>query len=161
MPKILDTSKMTAKKGFFSNPFVMLVIAIIVLILLLAIFRSVSPALTLGFDIRAHIGDLRGSIALEAYQNSNSPAFVLFYSPTCPHCTLPHAGFQQLQQEAIPGVAIQTIDCVANPELAQENGIRGFPTMRFYPNGLNVKDYDEYEGGRSVEELRSYVKNLV
>jgi hypothetical protein len=33
--------------------------------------------------------------------------------------------------------------------------------MRFYPNGLNVKDYDEYEGGRSVEELRSYVKNLV
>lgn len=161
MPKILNAPKPKVKSDFFSNPLVVLLIVIIVLIVLLAIFRSVSPSLTLGFDIRAHIGDLKGSIALEAYQNANGPAFVLFYSPTCPHCKLPLAGFQELQKESMPGVQIQTVDCIANPDLAREHGIRGFPTMRYYPNGLNTKEFDEYNGGRTLDELRDYVKNIV
>jgi thiol-disulfide isomerase/thioredoxin len=165
MPKILKASKASSKNGFFSNPLVVLLTVIIVLIVLLAIFRSVSPALTLGFGIRAHIGDLKGSIALEAYENgvqsdSSGPTFALFYSPTCPYCKLPLAGFEQLQQESIPRVQIVTVDCKAEEALALEHNITGYPTMRYYPKGLDSKQYQEYKGGREVDDLRKYANSL-
>jgi len=184
------------KSDFFSNPLVVVLMAIIILILLLAIFRSVSPSLTLGFGINAHIGDLKGSIALEAYDNQNSdvfdaydnensdaleaydnensdaleaydneysdrPTFALFYSPTCPHCELPLAGFQELQQSPSNRIDIVTINCKENQEFAQQCNISGYPTMRFYPDGLSPSNnFTEYTGGRTVEELRDYVNKL-
>ena len=162
------------KSDFFSNPLVVVLMAIIILIVLLAIFRSVSPSLTLGFGINAHIGDLKGSIALEAYDNENSdvfeaydnensdrPTFALFYSPTCPHCKLPLAGFEELQQSPSNRIDIVAIDCKENQELASQYDISGYPTMRYYPDGLSPSNhFTEYTGGRTVEELRDYVNKL-
>lgn len=54
---------------YFSNPLVVVLSMIIVLIVILAIFRTVSPFLTMGVGINAHLGSLRGSLALEAYKN--------------------------------------------------------------------------------------------
>lgn len=60
---------MSKMDTFFSNPLVVVISMIIVLIVILSIFRTVSPFLTMGVGINAHLGSLRGSLALEAYKN--------------------------------------------------------------------------------------------
>ena len=42
---------------------------VLVIIIFLAIFRSVSPFLTMGLGLNAHIGSLRGSFQIEAFEN--------------------------------------------------------------------------------------------
>ena len=39
-------------------------------------------------------------------------------------------------------VSVEKIDCEANPEAAEENGVSGFPTIILYKNGKSVT----YEG---------------
>ena len=55
--------------NWFSNPLVIFLTAIIILIVILAIFRKTSPELNMGAGINAHIGDLKAKLELEAYRN--------------------------------------------------------------------------------------------
>jgi thiol-disulfide isomerase/thioredoxin len=91
-------NKLNNNLKIISNPLFVIVMLLIVLIIVLAIFRSVSPFLNLGLGIDAHIGDLRGSFKIEAFNNnSNSqPMFVMYYADWCGHCKRTKPEFQKL-----------------------------------------------------------------
>ena len=55
------------------NPLAILIVIILSIIIIIAIFRATN--LSAGIGMNAHIGQLKGSFQLEAFENSNSPAF--------------------------------------------------------------------------------------
>jgi thiol-disulfide isomerase/thioredoxin len=62
---------------------------------------------------------------------------VMFYAPWCGHCTAAAPVFQQAALQA--PVHFARIDAAAHPEVAQSEGISGFPTIRFYSKGKVVR----------------------
>lgn len=153
------------KKGMdtaiLSNPLFITVMLLLGLILVLAIFRSISPFLNLSLGINAHIGDLKGSFELEAFSNEAQPVFVIFYAEWCGHCKRTMPEFQQLMDSYKGNVKVMAIDAEAkeNEELVKAQRIEGFPTIRLYPTGLSG-EYSEYTGGRTYQDFSQYLDTL-
>ena len=155
MNKIKNTS-------FFSNPLVIIILLIIGLIIVLSIFRPASPFLNVGFGINAHLGDLKGSINFETFDNNNQPSFVMYFAEWCGHCKRTKPDFQKLIESYKGPVKVLLIDCEApeNKTLVKSQDIKGFPTIRYYPSGLN-ENFQEYNGGRTYSEFNEYLNNVV
>jgi len=149
-------------KVSWSNPLVIVIILLVVLIVLLAIFRSASPFLNLGFGMNAHLGDLKASFQVEAFDNnSEQPCFVIFYAPWCGHCQTCKPHFEKLIEEYKGNVKLMMIDCTddSNKELVESQGIKGYPTIRYYPSGLSGS-YDEYQGKRDYSNFVQYLGGI-
>jgi len=151
-------------KVSWSNPLVIVIILLVVLIVLLAIFRSASPFLNLGFGMNAHLGDLKASFQLEAFDNNSSEqaCLVLYYAEWCSHCQKAKPEYQRLIEEYNGNVKIMMIDCddSSNKELVESQGIKGYPTIRYYPGGLSGS-YDEYSGERKYSNFVQYLDSVV
>jgi thiol-disulfide isomerase/thioredoxin len=155
--------KMNSKSISMANPLIMVVTLLIILIVILAIFRSVSPFLNLGFEVSAHIGDLRGSFELEAFENQvgDEAVFVMYYADWCGHCKRAKPHFQKLIENYQGNVKVMMINCEApeNKELVQSQGIKGFPTIRYYPQGISGQ-YQEYSGAREYSDFVQYLGSV-
>ncbi len=149
------------KMSMFTNPLMIIVSLLIGLIIVLAIFRPVSPLLNMGFGINAHIGDLRGAIAFEAFSNENDKCFVMYYAPWCGHCKRAKPEFEKLMKGNKSDVKIMMInsDDKENADLLKSQNIKGFPTIRYYPKGIN-ENYEEYNGERSFDAMLNYVNKV-
>ena len=146
----------------WSNPLCIVVMLLVLLILVLAIFRSASPFLNLGFGVNAHIGELKGSIQLEAFNNHNEkPVLVMYYANWCGHCKRAKPEFQKLKDEYKGNVELIMIDCELdeNKKLVESAKIEGFPTIRYYPSGMN-EAYKEYTGERTYSNFVEYLGNV-
>jgi len=157
----LNSNNLTSKT--MSNPLVIVLVLLIILIIVLAIFRSVLPFLNLGFEINAHIGDLKTSFEIEAFNNNDDsdPMLIMYYASWCGHCKRAKPEFQQLMDSYQGNVKVSMIDCEApeNKSISQEQGIKGFPTIRYYPSGLN-ENYQEYSGGRTYSDFVEYLSSV-
>ena len=153
--------KMNSKSISMSNPLIMVVLLLILLIVILAVFRSVSPFLNLGFEVSAHIGDLRGSFELEAFSNSKEPCFVMYYANWCGHCKTTKPHFQKLIENYKGNVKIEMIDCESpeNKTRVQEEGINGYPTIKYYPKGYPGVSQD-YSGAREYSDFVEYLGSV-
>merc|ERR1712065_17020 len=61
----------------------------------------------------------------------------------------------------IDSVVIAKLDATQNesPEISDQ-GVRGFPTLKFYPAGHPVGEKGlEFSGGRTLADLAKYIKN--
>ena len=148
-----------------SNPLFLILMFILVLVIFLAIFRSVAPFLTLGFGVRAHIGDLKGSFQIEAFDNQkdadSNPVFAIYHALWCGHCKRAMPEFKKLQDSYDGKVIMMEFDSdkPENKELIQKQGIQGFPTIRYYPQGLSGK-YDDYNGDRTMGGFMDYLQKV-
>ena len=72
--------------------------------------------------------------------NSAKPAFVMWYSPTCPHCRRfgPHYA---ACAEAHAGPRYFKIDADDNEALADEHSVSKLPTFQLYKNGELVSTF--------------------
>ena len=113
-----------------------------------------------GFGINAHIGDLKGTFEIEAFNNNEEPTFVMYYADWCGHCKRTKPEFEKLgnKYKNIKIVALNAED-PENKDLVKSQGINGFPTIRFYQSGINDK-YDEYSGDRTHEDFMSYLDKV-
>jgi protein disulfide-isomerase-like protein len=92
----------------------------------------------------------------EKIMSSDKPALVFFYAPWCGHCKNAKPEFEKVMQMA-KGRA-HMIDCNAHQEIAQKYNVKGFPTIRYYPNGpINGKPR-EYEGNRTAEDMMDFMR---
>ncbi len=148
---------------FLSNPLVITVGVILFLIIILAIFKPTSPFLNLGLGVNAHIGNIKGSFELEAFDNKNttSPILVLFMSPNCGHCRNMKPEWEKLTQSYNGNVKVKALNC-SKPEyrkIANAHGVQGYPTIRYYPNGLVDKsNFKEHEGERTHSAFMSFLQ---
>ncbi|KAF9291219.1 hypothetical protein BGZ68_004739 [Mortierella alpina] len=85
----------------------------------------------------------------------STPTLVKFYAPWCGHCKI----YEELGQ-AFTGkndkVLIAKVDADAHRELGSRFDIKGFPTLKWFPKGVNG-DPEDYSGGRDLDSLASFV----
>ncbi|KAF9910942.1 hypothetical protein EC991_005116 [Linnemannia zychae] len=107
------------------------------------------------------------------------PALVEFYAPWCGHCknlepvrhnilrandirfnmTYPHFIYAQLGEAYASKkdhVLIAKADADSERQLASRFGIRGYPTIKWFPEGIEQPPED-YNGGRDLESLSQFV----
>lgn len=53
-------------------------------------------------------------------------------------------------------VLIAKVDADAHRELGSRYGIKGFPTLKWFPKGVNA-DPEDYSGGRDLDSLAAFV----
>ncbi|KAL8587058.1 hypothetical protein ACOMHN_023448 [Nucella lapillus] len=91
-------------------------------------------------------------------QNTQT-ALVEFYTPWCSHCkdlAPKYAAAAKQLKELKPPVLLAKVDCTQEEELAKNNSVAGYPTLRFFKNGTR---YD-YEGEKTEEGLVKYMKKI-
>ena len=78
---------------------------------------------------------------------------VMFYAPWCGHCTAAAPAFQQAALQA--PVHFARLDAAAHPDVAQQEGVSGFPTIRLYSKGVLVRTHN---GERTVRGLLDFAR---
>ncbi len=146
-----------------SNPLISIVTIVIILIVILAIFRATN--LTMGFGVKAHLGNLKTSFSIEGYENGSSPALVMYYADWCGHCkrTKPELEAAKSQYKGKIKIVMVDADADENAALLKQEDIQGFPTIRYYKNGMpsvgTKSQYEEYNGSRTKEDFLQFLRS--
>ena len=146
---------------FFLNPLVHLILFLLFIIILLAIFKVQTPALTAGVSAKAHIGDFKGEFNIETFDNNDNQAlFVMYYATWCGHCKNTMPEFDKLMSNPPKGVKVMKIDSDDSQykDLLKSQNVQGFPTIRLYPKGLN-SNYVDYNGERTYGGFMNFFKS--
>ena len=72
-------------------------------------------------------------------ENEKNPVFIMFYSPTCPHCQSIEPYFDRYADELRDEVLFYKMNIVENQGIAQRFGILGTPTFIFYCHGKPIR----------------------
>jgi len=93
----------------------------------------------------------------EIVNDATKDVLVEFYAPWCGHCKKLTPIYEELGTlfKSKSNVVIAKIDATAN-DVSPSFNVRGFPTLKFFP-ATNKKPID-YEGDRSLEDLKSFVE---
>ncbi len=90
--------------------------------------------------------------------DAEKDVFVKFFAPWCGHCVRMAPAWEELAT-AYAGnaaVVIAEVDASQYQELAQKNGIRGFPTIKLFTKGN--KAGIPFQGARDTPALDSFLK---
>ncbi|KAF5277362.1 hypothetical protein FQA39_LY06175 [Lamprigera yunnana] len=86
-------------------------------------------------------------------------AFVKFFAPWCGHCKRLASTWEDLAKKFVDigDVNIVKIDCTLdiNKQLCNDEEVDGFPSIFLYKNGKKIS---EYNGNRSLEDLKEFVE---
>lgn len=87
------------------------------------------------------------------------PVLVLFHATWCPHCKTVLPLWPQIKANLAGKLDVIDIES-KDPEMAKHK-IQGFPTIRFFPQGLNNVDvYVDHTGPRTVEGIMQFLASL-
>jgi len=53
-------------------------------------------------------------------------------------------------------VVVADVDCTVHQDLCGENGVQGYPTIKYYTS--ESPDGESYSGGRDIDSLKSFVE---
>jgi protein disulfide-isomerase-like protein len=98
--------------------------------------------------------------------NEGKHTFKFYYAPWCGHCkkAMPEFNILETQYKGNSNVKVQKVDCddPKNKAEVKGMGIQGFPTYYFFENGkVNKDNAMKYEGGRSLDEMKSFLDKKV
>ena len=140
------------------NPILIVLLTALLIIIVIGVFTPRNNRLTAGLKLGGHIGSLRGSLNIETMENE--PCIALFHAPWCGHCKRFKPQWDKLMDE-IHGIKLKDVNCDENKELANKHNIKGFPTIKFLPKGIDVAEGSEYSGDRSEDSLKKFIKECL
>lgn len=132
---------------------------------------SIFASILLFTSTAAH-DDWEGNVVVLTESNFNSKVLdsddvwlVNFYAPWCPHCKNLKPVYEEasraIRKEGIKNVRLGAIDASEYQSYAQKYGIRGFPTLKYFPAGPKTEnDAKEYDNDRSAKGILSWAKSM-
>lgn len=79
---------------------------------------------------------------------------VEFFAPWCGHCKNLAPEWAKAASELKGKVKLGALDATAHQAKAQEYGVQGYPTIKFFPGGKKSKsDAVDYDGGRTANDI--------
>ena len=89
----------------------------------------------------------------------NEYTVVKFYSPNCKACQKMKDTFDAFEDVAAKhGVKLAQVDCIEAVDFCREDGIQGWPTIRFYHNG---KFMDKYRNVHVLEAYEDWLETML
>merc|ERR1712038_192748 len=90
----------------------------------------------------------------DAYLNENENVFVAFKVNWCRHCRRLAPTWEKLPDELEGfGIKVAKVDCDQSGDLCDLHGVRFYPTLKFYKNGMETS---RYRGHRSLNSLARF-----
>lgn len=86
--------------------------------------------------------------------SSNPYVMVEFYAPWCGHCKRLQPEYEKAAQIVGDRAVLAKLDATTEKNSASKYNIQGYPTVLWFEYG---KMKEEYEGGRSAEDISSWV----
>ncbi len=77
---------------------------------------------------------------------------VEFFAPWCGHCKNLAPHWKKAASELKGKVKLGAVDATVHQSLAQQYGVQGYPTIKYFPSGVK-KGPEEYDGGRTSEDI--------
>jgi thioredoxin domain-containing protein 5 len=92
-----------------------------------------------------------------ASKTQEQPHFVKFYAPWCGHCKALVPAWDQLAAMPQEGVVVAEADCTGSGKaFCDAFDVKGYPQLKVIEDGKAT----DYQGGRSFEELSTFVADL-
>jgi thiol-disulfide isomerase/thioredoxin len=104
-------------------------------------------------------GDSDSDSGSDSDDEDNLAEFVMFYADWCGHCQRAKPHFEQAMQKYKGPIKLKMMNAEdpSNKEIIEKQQIKGFPTIRYYPTGMNEGNYEDYEHERSYEGFANYL----
>merc|ERR1712013_121838 len=83
---------------------------------------------------------------------------VKLYAPWCGHCKRLKPTWDELATATKGDYNIGAVDCTTEKELCGKHGVRGYPTILYFPDG-EITDGEKYQGQRDLGALKSFLES--
>jgi protein disulfide-isomerase A6 len=78
---------------------------------------------------------------------------VEFFAPWCGHCKNLAPHWEKAAGELKGKVKLGAVDATVHQSLAQQYGVQGYPTIKYFPAGPKSGGPEEYDGGRTADDI--------
>ena len=85
--------------------------------------------------------------------NSKQPFLVEFYAPWCGHCKALAPEWVRASNELEGKFNLGAVDATVHQNVAQRYGVRGYPTIKYFPPGNKDQPPEDYQGGRTANDI--------
>jgi len=106
----------------------------------------------------ADVVELTSSVFDKEVLDSKDMWLVEFYAPWCGHCKKLAPEWAKAATELKGKVKLGAVDATQFQDLAQRYGVRGYPTIKYFPAGAKL-DAEEYDGGRTAGDIVQWAEN--
>ncbi|KZV85006.1 thioredoxin-like protein, partial [Exidia glandulosa HHB12029] len=84
--------------------------------------------------------------------------FVEFYSPSCPHCKKFAPTWKEFteSQKDVPKLHFAQVNCLAQGDLCNAQGVKGYPELNFFRDGARLGQFDDE---RLIPKMTTWLKD--